>query len=277
MKKEDNHYFTVGEFAGMFGVSKQTLLYYERNCIFLPAFTDTNGYRYYSVKQYFLFEILTTFRMLGIPLKKIAWYLDNRSPAHLRQILSERKSDFDHQIEILRANQRELEDKISFLDSLDTLPTDKVLLESHRAEAITVTPFPARPSPPKHTIQCIAAHNAPFFSGKIIKEHFTGYILSKEHMQQGEYKPLSYLFTPVTKPKEGLPLSEKPAGIYATIYKRDSYHMKYMGALATLQGFITKNDLAITGNAYIYPLRNYWSTADTSAYLTCVSVQVDYK
>lgn len=276
MKKEDEHYFTVGEFANLFGVSKQTLLYYERNGIFLPVFTDTNGYRYYSVKQYFLFEILTTFRTLGIPLKKIAWYLNNRSPTHLRQILSDRKADFDHQIEILRANQRELEDKIAFLDLLDTLPTDKVLLENHQTESITITPFPEKPSPLKHTIQCIAAHNAPFFSGEIIKEHFTGYILTKEHMQKGEYKSLSYLFTPVTNPKEGIPISEKPSGIYATIYKKDSYHMKYTGALAVLQEFITRNNLEITGDAYIYPLRNYWSTDDISTYLTRVSVQVDY-
>lgn len=131
---KENHYFTVGEFANLFGISKQTLLYYERNGIFLPAFIDTNGYRYYSVKQYFLFEILTTFRTLGIPLKKIAWYLSHRSPAHFRQMLTERKELFDQQIKILRDNQRELETKIAFLDSLDHLPLDKVLLENKPAD-----------------------------------------------------------------------------------------------------------------------------------------------
>lgn len=274
--KQDTHYFSVGEFAKLFGISKQTLLYYERNGIFLPAFTDTNGYRYYSVKQYFLFEILTTFRMLGIPLKQIAWYLAHRTPDHFRQMLAERKAEFDRQIEILRANQRELENTIAFLDSLDTLPIDKVLLEHRRAETITVTPFPTEHKSLKHTIASIADHNKPFFSGSVMKEHFTGYILTKDHLLAGEYKPLSYLFTPITRPTEGIPLSEKPAGIYATIYKQDSYHMKYMDALDAIQAFITKNDLKIQGHAYIYPLRNYWTTDDTKAYVTSVSVQVDY-
>ena len=48
-------YFTIGEFAQLFGISKQTLFYYEKNNIFSPELIETNGYRYYSLEQYFIF------------------------------------------------------------------------------------------------------------------------------------------------------------------------------------------------------------------------------
>ena len=53
MNKLSETYFTIGEFASLFKLSKQTLFYYERNNILRPAYIDENGYRYYSLEQYF--------------------------------------------------------------------------------------------------------------------------------------------------------------------------------------------------------------------------------
>ena len=58
MNKLSETYFTIGEFASLFKLSKQTLFYYERNNILRPAYIDENGYRYYSLEQYFIFDII---------------------------------------------------------------------------------------------------------------------------------------------------------------------------------------------------------------------------
>ena len=78
MNKLSETYFTIGEFASLFKLSKQTLFYYERNNILRPAYIDENGYRYYSLEQYFIFDIIINMRKLGIPLKEIADYIQNR-------------------------------------------------------------------------------------------------------------------------------------------------------------------------------------------------------
>ena len=78
MNKLSEKYFTIGEFASLFKLSKQTLFYYERNNILRPAYIDENGYRYYSLEQYFIFDIIINMRKLGIPLKDIAAYLQTR-------------------------------------------------------------------------------------------------------------------------------------------------------------------------------------------------------
>lgn len=43
MNKLSETYFTIGEFASLFKLSKQTLFYYERNNILRPAYIDENG------------------------------------------------------------------------------------------------------------------------------------------------------------------------------------------------------------------------------------------
>lgn len=50
---KDSRYFTPGELAKLLGISKQLLLYYDKNDIFSPEFVDENGYRFYVLSQYF--------------------------------------------------------------------------------------------------------------------------------------------------------------------------------------------------------------------------------
>lgn len=36
----------------------------------MPALIEENGYRYYALEQYFIFDIIINLRKLGVPLKK---------------------------------------------------------------------------------------------------------------------------------------------------------------------------------------------------------------
>lgn len=51
MEKGRRSLFTVSQFAQMCGVSRQTLIYYDREGIFSPQVVGENGYRYYSHLQ----------------------------------------------------------------------------------------------------------------------------------------------------------------------------------------------------------------------------------
>ena len=92
MKNTAKDYFTPGELAKLTGISKQILLYYDKNNIFSPSFVDDKGYRYYSLSQYFSLEILITMRKLDIPLQDIMAYLHNKNLQDLKQIYSQKLS-----------------------------------------------------------------------------------------------------------------------------------------------------------------------------------------
>ena len=119
-------YFTIGEFAELFNISKQTLFYYERNGIFAPEHTADNGYRYYSLRQYFIFEIIITLRKLNIPLKTIKEYVNNRSLKTLTGLFEDKIIDYDIQIGILERNKQNLESRLARLKSLATMELAKL-------------------------------------------------------------------------------------------------------------------------------------------------------
>ena len=60
--------------------NKRTLFHYDEIGLFSPALTDEKGYRYYSENQCDVFFTITCLKELGMPLKKIKDYIDNRSP-----------------------------------------------------------------------------------------------------------------------------------------------------------------------------------------------------
>lgn len=50
MKQGKSHY-TPQEFARLFHIDKQTLIYYDNQGIFSPAFRSEKGYRYYEAAR----------------------------------------------------------------------------------------------------------------------------------------------------------------------------------------------------------------------------------
>ena len=86
--------FTIGELADFYSVPKQTLIYYCRTGLLVPEYTDeTNGYRYYSVKQFLTLEIIFNLRKLNVPVKIIKNFLEEKSPEALSQILQEKEQE----------------------------------------------------------------------------------------------------------------------------------------------------------------------------------------
>ena len=96
-------YFTAGELASMFGISKQSLLYYDKIHLLSPDFISENGYRHYSIAQYLDLEIIVNLRSLDIPISDIQHYLQNRGQDQLKEIF--RRKDQSCQ-EIILSNER---------------------------------------------------------------------------------------------------------------------------------------------------------------------------
>ena len=44
--KERRQYYTIGELASLYGLPKQTLMYYANVGLLVPTFVHENGYRY---------------------------------------------------------------------------------------------------------------------------------------------------------------------------------------------------------------------------------------
>ena len=55
---EHGTFLNVGEFARICHTTRETLLHYDRKGLLKPAYVAENGYRRYSMKQYFDFDLI---------------------------------------------------------------------------------------------------------------------------------------------------------------------------------------------------------------------------
>ncbi len=269
-------YFTIGEFSQLFGISKQTLFYYEKNNIFSPELIEANGYRYYSLEQYFIFEIIITLRKLGVSLKEIGEYVKNRNIDSLENLLSYKALEYDIQLELLQRNKSNLLIKIEQLKQIKTLHNNCMTLEPCAEEYFVADTLPAESCSTKEQIKRIAAHNLPFAASEILNEYSMGYIVLQQDLPHPQ-PPIACIFTRVSQPDEYTRVQVKPQGLYVKIITTDGYHSEYGKALQKMLAFIERNDLEVNGDAYIRQLRNYWSTSDPSEYITQIEIPVAYK
>lgn len=96
-----NMYFTTGEFAKITGVTKHTLFHYDEIGLFSPEVKLDNGYRYYSIGQLEVFDVIWTLKELDMPLAAIKEYLVARSPGAFIGLLEEEEKIIDHKIQKL--------------------------------------------------------------------------------------------------------------------------------------------------------------------------------
>ena len=97
-------YFTAGEFAAIHGMSKQTLLFYDKIGLIKPAFVDENNrYRYYSAKQMEVLDTISMLKEVGMPLAEIReYYYDTENLDRYLDRLMDLRATLDRNIHLLQ-------------------------------------------------------------------------------------------------------------------------------------------------------------------------------
>lgn len=95
---------TVGRLASRYGLSRSTLLYYDRIGLLSPGHRSDAGYRLYTDTDVARLEKILLFRDVGLPLEAIAELLDSRRGS-LGEALEERLSRVNDEIADLRRQQ----------------------------------------------------------------------------------------------------------------------------------------------------------------------------
>lgn len=108
--------YSTGEFAHLMKVNKRTLHYYNEIGIFRPCYIDENGYHHYSPLQALDFEMLKTYRKIGMTLEEIRKYVEHPSDERFYQALKESKGRLDEELKKLNAEKALLEKKMSKLE-----------------------------------------------------------------------------------------------------------------------------------------------------------------
>ena len=269
--------FTTGEFAKVCNTTKDTLFHYDEVGVLTPEVTHENGYRYYTLKQIYLFNLIRTLKDCGASLQEIKHFMSIDSPSEIKDFIGERKLALKEQIATL--NQA-----LGFLEqtdrSTDYLSEDK----SYYYETPRIVEREE-----KYLISTAAAKDIRLNShqtAEILRDHFSycdstlkinkfpvGRIIKKNTLFSGELFH-SYVFsiTPVKYDDERAMV--KPAGRYVHLFHHGNYDTIGYSYQKILD-FISKNHLSIIGDAYELEANNFMMEKDRQNQIIGIMILVN--
>ena len=266
-----------GEFAQMCNVSRELLIHYDKIGLLKPQEVKENGYRYYSLRQLYLFDAIRFFVDTGMSMKEIKDYLDNRTTELFIDTAQTSIDQMKQQRDVLDARigmmekmryitQRALlfpkdKPRISFWDEVNFLATDikRERTQQVYAEAIS-----------QHSDFCKSAAGVSKFPlGRIVD--------IPDQKKPDEYY-YTKLITWVSSPKQSARLGErhirKPRGNYAVILHQGGTS-NVEQSYEKLFKFIRTEGFEMLGDIYELDMHSYLMSESTEDYLIHISVLVD--
>ena len=256
-------YLSTGEFARICGVEKHVLFHYEEIGLFQPVLVLENGYRYYSYHQYDTFVVIRLLRSLGMSLRDIGVYLDQRTPERFLALLREKDRELAREIRRLEDTRRTL-DRISARVSeviggekgvhLERLPAARLLL-SEDLEDSTDRSFAS------YMQQYIA------FSKEMhpSMQEFVGSMLTVGNIRREEYWNYSYLYMFTDRKSARTHL--RPEGLYLCASHTGAYE-GFPDTYRALLRFADEQEIPLGKYAYEEYVVADIAEKDSSRYIT---------
>ena len=105
-----NHFLSIGELAKLRNINVQSLRYYEKLGILVPAYINPeSGYRYYSLEQIMILDTIILCIDLGIPLKELKNYVNAEGELEFEHLLTDGKK-------LAKEKVRKIESSIDSID-----------------------------------------------------------------------------------------------------------------------------------------------------------------
>lgn len=117
-------YYKIGEISKIYGIGRDSLMYYEEIGILNPL-RDTNGYRMYSIYDIWKLNLIKELRSLNFSMKKIKEYLDDRTVNSTNEMLEEQINLIDKKIEELLRHKKNITKRIESIKEVKGIELDK--------------------------------------------------------------------------------------------------------------------------------------------------------
>ena len=219
----DKGLIKISEMASLHGVSRQTLILYDKNGLLKPVEIAENGYRYYSVDQIPRLRQICLLKEMGVPLSDIRAHLEAPTTDSMRALLEGRR-------QAIAQEQARLEEQLRELNQLDDIFVHVTTKERNAGIPFVLwipertalfSPFPQEGMDEKALhLALMDAWGRLLETGAIPSRGF-GSLLDADALRSAE--PLtgagSIVIMPRDVPVGHAQLATLPAGEYACMYK----------------------------------------------------------
>lgn len=232
MQKIKKPCINTGEFAHMCQTSKRTLFYYDEIGLFSPAYTDEKGYRYYSETQCDVFFTICCLREIGMPLKEIRAYIQNRNPKDLKGLLMEQQGKVQKDMERLKRIEQVICTKLQLVEQGQQLRNSRIfddsscsqVQEEWTEEEYLVISRPVFSENRETVMDILLNHIGRCNHQGLNAGHPYGAMMLAEDMKQKHWDRYAYFFNKQQVLPEGVSVHRKPKGHYAVVYLKGDYY-----------------------------------------------------
>lgn len=227
-QSHQNDLIRISQMASMHGISRQTLILYDKNGLLKPAYVSSNGYRYYSISQIPYLRLICLLKQMGVSLADIGSYMRNRSARSLSSLLDQRCDAIQGQVDQLQEQLREIRqlqclfqhastaEKNVGLPRVEWLPRRRAIFSPYPSDATKEEQMDVR----KLHLALMGAWGQLLEAGMLPSSGF-GSMLVTDNLAGDE--PLagagSIVIVPDGREVEGAHMVELPEGEYVTMYK----------------------------------------------------------
>lgn len=217
MNEKNEKYLSSGEFAKLCKVNKQTLFYYDQIGLLTPVFRNEKGYRFYSIHQLELFNVIDLLKELGMSLSDVQQYMNNKSPESFLHLMYRKKEEIVKKRKEIEMKEKIIKTKINLMEealltdfnqiSVEQLP-EATLYLSRNIENISNEEF----------VEVVSDFIEELYVSNLDSGFPIGVMTKKEHILKGEFTNYSYLYMEQPNPKEGYPYFQAVKGDFLIGY-----------------------------------------------------------
>ena len=268
-----DNYFSTGEFAKLCNVNKKTLFYYDEIGLFKPEIVKENGYRYYSVYQLEVFDIIHTLRDLGVPLKQIKSFIDERNPKSVVKFFEYKTGEIENEIKQLRRKQEIMSNKIKIIKEAEKIRDniDNLSIEEQDEEYLVLSKNIDKSKFP-YVSEVYANHLNYCYNQDLYIGYPLGFIKTIDDLYSENDYAYTYYYTKVNK-NDGENIIKKPKGRYLVGYLNGSY-IDIPGLYKKMLDYVKTHNLELIGHSYEEELINLIAVKDMNDYIIKVSMQI---
>ena len=272
MSGNNKQYMTTKEFAHLCGVSKHTLFHYDEVGILKPEIVKENGYRYYSIKQFFTYDIIHILKQAGSSLEEIKDYMNNYNPDMFLSILRQKEKQLEEEMKKMNLMRNKI------LATIDT--TEEALrsvygvpfLEECKEEYYIVVNLTNAMSA-KEELEKLRDHFQYCEDINGETELLLGVIMKKENILAGEYMKVTCYSSKIKSHIDSERVHVKKAGLYAVVIHKGAY-TDTKKSYEKLKSFIKKNHLDISGDTYEDDMISHLAGMNDDEYVIKIQIPV---
>ncbi|WP_110954988.1 MerR family transcriptional regulator [Anaerosinus massiliensis] len=261
--------FTSGQICKIFGITKQTLLFYDKSDIIKPKYIDeSNGYRYYTLDQFDLLYLILSLRETGIPLGEIKNLLRQRTLDKTIIILENQIAAIQNKIENLQTAKNRLYKNLTQIEQIKKIKKHEFIIKAVPEQYLLSMPVQYINGVPDYdlTLSIITER----MTNQLIPFYWdVGCIIERESFELGKEE----MFVVLENSIEGEYVKRKPAGNYLC-----TCHHGIYGTLDNtyekLFEYVKLNNLRLIGDVYEKYIINNLTTEDEKSYITEITVAI---